>query len=118
MQKQLQNKKDERTAGSVKKSLLKGDFMIINHNSVGESYLPFFSIEGIEKNRRNEKIITNFITTLYDFKMYNSLTLNKWKGNTLEIRYSRNLDEFKTLLNARKTDKNLSESHSERSLLY
>lgn len=92
--------------------------MIITHNALGESGLPCFSVEGIEKNRRNEKIVTNFLTQLYDTEMYNSVTLNNWKGHTLEIRYARTLEEYNTLIDSRKSDKSLPENHSERSLLY
>lgn len=92
--------------------------MIITHNALGESGLPYFSVEGLAKTKRNEKIVTNFLTQLYDTEMYNSVTLNNWKGHTLEIRYARTLEEYNTLIDSRKSDKSLPENHSERSLLY
>lgn len=92
--------------------------MIIKNVSSGNSGLPYFSIEGIEKNRRNEKIITNFLTTLYNDEIFASETLNNWKGTTLEIRYARNSAELDDLFSGRKTDRMLPENHPERSLLY
>ena len=92
--------------------------MIITQNTGGNSGLCFFSIEGLVKTKRNEKIVTNFLTQLYDTEMYNSVTLNNWKGHTLEIRYARSLEEYNTIMNGRESDKSLPENHPERSLLY
>ena len=92
--------------------------MIITQNTGGNSGLCFFSIEGLVKTKRNEKIVTNFLTQLYDTEMYNSVTLNNWKGHTLEIRYARTLEESIIILEARKNDMLLPETHPERSLIY
>ena len=92
--------------------------MLITNVISGNSGLPYFSIEGLDKTKRNEIIVTDFITRLYDTEMHNTITLNNWKGHTLEIRYARTLEEYNTVIDSRKSDKSLPENHPERSLLY
>lgn len=93
--------------------------MTITHSSLGESGLPCFCIEGLQKTRRNEKLATDFVTSLYDSEMYNDVTLNNWHNGILVIRYARNLKELVNLLNARKADQESNnKSDSSRSLLY
>lgn len=92
--------------------------MTIKNNTAGNSGLAFFSIEGLPKTRRNERLVTDFLTKLFDTEMFSSETLNNWKGDTLEIRYARNLEESMIVLEARKTDMSLQKNHDQRSLLY
>lgn len=81
------------------------------------SGLACFVVEGIEKNERNERIMTNAIVTMYDYLMFSKKTLNNWKHSNLVIRYARNYEEFKMLEDAINQDKQLPKDHEEKSLI-
>lgn len=82
------------------------------------SGLPCFIIEGIDKSKRTEALVTRFIVSMFDYKMYASETLNNWKDNKLMIRYARNYQELKMVEDAVNTEKKLPANHPERSFLY
>lgn len=78
----------------------------------------YVAIQGLEKSKVNEQMVTNMVCKLLGKKMLTKFTLNNWKDNTLIIRYATNNRELAILFETIKSDVNLPENHDERSLLY
>lgn len=90
----------------------------ITHIKHGHGGYSYFEINGITKNKLNEKLFTFLIVKLFRDELYGKNTLNTWHNSTLEIRYAETEEEYYNLIRAIESDKALPKKDTSRSLLY
>lgn len=84
----------------------------------GKKDFSYVIVEGIEKNKKNERIMTEAVLSLFEEKIFTKITLNNWKNGNLLIRFAQNNEKLEKLVNIIERERNTPKTHSERSLLY
>ena len=78
---------------------------------------PCFEITGIERTKRNEKLVLEFCLGYFGWKMYSKATLRNWKNKALVIRYAGKSEEMRYLIEGIINERSLPRNHTEKSLL-